>query len=148
MNDQKTEICKVCKKEKSLEEFPTYKSARLKRQVRRHQCNDCERRRAREYWNKHPEQRRKNKLHFYYGISVDDYASLLLKQKGVCAICGNPETRIMYGKVTTLIVDHNHKTGENRGLLCHKCNLTLGTAGDDISVLESAIRYLTFWLNE
>jgi hypothetical protein len=53
------------------------------------------------------------------GITDDDYEALLAAQGGGCAICGNPP------KTRRLHVDHDHKTGKVRGLLCHRCNRAL-----------------------
>lgn len=72
-----------------------------------------------------------------YGITEEQYEELLLAQAGKCAIClCKPRTR-------RLAVDHNHKTGEIRGLLCSRCNHgLLGHAHDSIPVLERALEYL------
>jgi len=77
-----------------------------------------------------------------YGISFEDYESMVLEQKGLCAICNQPETKTLNGKVVRLSVDHDHFTDEVRKLLCSRCNLLLGQANDDISILEMAIKYL------
>jgi hypothetical protein len=69
---------------------------------------------------------RKDALKCLYGLSLDDYASMVQRQGGVCAICGNPP------RVRNLSVDHNHNTGTIRGLLCDKCNLGLGLLGDHL----------------
>jgi hypothetical protein len=53
------------------------------------------------------------------GVSDADYEALLAAQGGGCAICGNPP------KTRRLHVDHDHKTGKVRGLLCHRCNRAL-----------------------
>lgn len=78
------------------------------------------------------------RLQRVYGISLDDYAALFEAQDGRCAICGNrPRKR-------KLAVDHDHKTGAVRGLLCSHCNhKLLGGARDSIDMLQSAIDYLT-----
>ena len=73
-----------------------------------------------------------------YGISLDDYNALLDLQKECCAICGIKQED--FGK--NLFVDHDHSTGEVRGLLCHKCNSGLGMFNDDIKLLHAAIDYL------
>lgn len=73
-----------------------------------------------------------------YGITVEQYEEMLKRQKGGCAICGKRP-----GK-KRLHVDHNHETGQVRGLLCAKCN-------GDLQVLESPGRadalaeYLRLW---
>ena len=62
---------------------------------------------------------RKHALKKLYGISLPEFNSMKRKQKGKCGICG-------IVPASNLCVDHNHKTGEVRGLLCHPCNLALG----------------------
>jgi hypothetical protein len=71
-----------------------------------------------------------------YGVSEGLYQTLLDKQDGRCAICGRlPDKR-------KLGVDHNHETGEVRGLLCQQCNHAIGLLGDDPQRLQAAIDYL------
>lgn len=78
-----------------------------------------------------------------YGIGKDEYENLLREQGGVCAICNNPPS----GKAKNkhLHVDHNHKTGEVRGLLCSHCNAGLGAFREDRQVILKAIDYLNRW---
>lgn len=66
---------------------------------------------------------RNKRLMSLYGITLEQYEQMLTAQNGVCAICG----RIPTGR--SLHVDHNHKTGEVRGLLCHSCNFAIGKRG-------------------
>jgi len=89
-----------------------------------------------------PELLRGYELKRAYGMTVEDYAKMLEKQNGVCAICGKPETHVKNGKIAMLAVDHCHSGGHVRGLLCVNCNLGLGYFKDDAGRLESAIRYL------
>ncbi len=77
-----------------------------------------------------------------YGIGFPAYQQMLLDQKGVCAICEKPETKIENGTIRLLSVDHNHTTGAVRGLLCANCNLAIGYTCDDVTVLQKAIGYL------
>jgi hypothetical protein len=70
-----------------------------------------------------------------YGISVAEYDALLAKQGGVCAICRRRPKR-------RLCVDHCHLTGTIRGLLCHSCNLGLGSMKEDQASLVAALAYL------
>lgn len=77
-----------------------------------------------------------------YHITEDEYNQLFKFQEGTCAICREPETRVTNGKITDLAVDHNHITGRIRGLLCHKCNISLSFFKEDINILERAIHYL------
>ena len=79
-----------------------------------------------------------------YGISQDDYDRLFAEQGGVCAICRKPETaKDRLGRTrTNLSVDHDHRTGAIRGLLCHHCNAALGHVDDDLELLRSLVAYL------
>lgn len=78
-----------------------------------------------------------------YGISIGVYTKLVKDQKNLCGICGNPETVIGRGGVPRqLSIDHDHRTNEVRGLLCHSCNLALGHFKDKPFLLLRAARYL------
>lgn len=70
-----------------------------------------------------------------YGISAQEYSSLLERQNGFCAIC-KKKTK------TKLAVDHCHKSGKVRGLLCFRCNSTLGKVEDSQELLAYFIEYL------
>ena len=72
-----------------------------------------------------------------YGITSEQFDELLAVQDGRCAICGvTPGERAM-------AIDHDHRTGAVRGLLCGPCNSALGLFGDDRARLEAAVEYLT-----
>ena len=84
-----------------------------------------------------------------YGITGKEYDILLESQDMVCAICKKEETHKTNGKrIDMLSVDHNHETNEVRGLLCHRCNVGLGSFNDDLEVLEKAVKYLKCGLSE
>lgn len=89
----------------------------------------------REYRKRHPNIRRKSMYKMRYGITLDEYETMLQRQNGVCAICKN-------GSLCYLTVDHDHATGMVRGLLCKSCNTMLGLAGDSVLILKSAEAYL------
>jgi Recombination endonuclease VII len=72
-------------------------------------------------------------LKYNYGISLDQYNQLVLKQNNKCPIC-NQETK--------LFVDHNHSTGIVRGLICRDCNFALGLLKDSPELFLNAIKYL------
>ena len=80
-----------------------------------------------------------------YGISLKEFKDLLVRQKGVWAICHMPETTVRAGKLMDLAVDHNHQTNQVRGLLCVKCNRALGLLEENKETLLSAIEYLDKW---
>lgn len=86
------------------------------------------------------EREREQNLKRLYGISAAEYEKLLQQQGGRCAICGRTDNGMRHTK--NFHVDHNHATGEVRGLLCGPCNGVLGYAKDDPSVLLQAIAYL------
>lgn len=74
-----------------------------------------------------------------YGLSLKDYDMLLLAQKGVCAICGKPETS---SKRKNLSVDHCHTTGKIRGLLCSPCNLAVGNVNESPEIARKLVSYI------
>lgn len=102
-----------------------------------------------------PEQKAKSKLRSplkilkrwekKYGITLEKYNKMLEKQNYVCAICYKPETAYDSRlKITRkLAVDHCHKTGKIRGLLCNRCNLSIGKFEDNIEIIKSVILYLS-----
>lgn len=73
-----------------------------------------------------------------YGITIQVYNAILHSQNGCCAICGT--TRCLSGN--NLCVDHCHKTGRVRGLLCRKCNSGIGQLEDSTALLKKAIEYI------
>jgi len=90
------------------------------------------------YYQKNKEKLNANrrKQHFLekYDLLPTELAELQKKSKGHCMICRK--------KVEKLCVDHNHRTGEVRGMLCQRCNLALGQFNDDPRLLKSALAYL------
>lgn len=77
-------------------------------------------------------------LKYYFGLTTADYNRILLSQGSRCAICLTDTP----GGKGRFHVDHSHKTGAIRGLLCHHCNTGLGKFGDDLDVLLNAALYL------
>jgi hypothetical protein len=74
-----------------------------------------------------------------YGIEPEEYQRLMALQRGVCAICHEANTP--NGEIPRMLaVDHDHVTGEVRGLLCHGCNYLVGTVESDRG--KRALRYL------
>ena len=84
------------------------------------------------------------KLKVKYGISLEIYTSMWNTQNGKCAICGNPETakHNTTKKIQLLAVDHCHKTGKVRELLCQDCNRGIAKFHEDPKRLQAAIKYL------
>jgi hypothetical protein len=77
-----------------------------------------------------------------YGITIDRYNEMLTEQRGCCALCRKAESNEIKGKVVSLAVDHDHKTGAVRALLCSACNTALGLFNDDTALLDAAKAYL------
>ncbi len=75
-----------------------------------------------------------------YGIGPDDFAAMVKAQDGRCAICRQVPQPDRMGRAFQ--VDHCHKSGKVRALLCTNCNLMLGNGRDDIAILEAGIAYL------
>ena len=92
--------------------------------------------------------RKKNGKHWsrkrLYGITREEYQALIDAQDGACAICGDTKMPIdpRTGHKYDLAVDHDHKTGKVRELLCPNCNNGLGCFKDDPKLLHLAIQYL------
>lgn len=100
---------------------------------------------CRKEWERSPDQKikqianqRKSQLKKLYGLTLEQYNQLFQDQNGKCAICQVHQTDVK----RTFNVDHNHKTGKIRGLLCSLCNSGMGGLQDDIVLLEAAINYL------
>lgn len=94
-----------------------------------------------EYWSRQNHQHKTSRQHTYYinrryGISAAQFENQMIKQGGLCAVCKDPPSS------RRLSIDHDEKTGENRGLLCTRCNVGLGYFRDNIAHLKSAITYL------
>jgi len=81
-----------------------------------------------------------------YRITGEEYARLLESQGGKCAICGKDNVKV--GKSVRMGIDHNHKTGRVRGLLCYHCNQALGQIGDNPAVALKLYEYLAYWAQE
>lgn len=96
------------------------------------------RKRARAYHKKNPEIIKNSWLKSTYGITLKHYEKMLLNQDSKCAICDIHRNDVK----RAFSVDHNHLTGQIRGLLCDKCNLALGHFNEDFSTIIAAAGYL------
>lgn len=80
----------------------------------------------------------KHNLEKSYGVTIEQYNNLFNQQNGMCFICGKHQKDLKQ----RLCVDHNHKTGEIRALLCKRCNSALGHFQDDAELCLKAYNYL------
>ncbi len=89
--------------------------------------------------DKHRDNCRRQLLRGKYGITPADYDAMVVAQGGRCAIClacrADTRGRRFY-------IDHDHSTGKVRGLLCHYCNVGIGSLKDSITVVQDAAAYL------
>lgn len=85
----------------------------------------------------------RNRLKKVYNLSVEEYSKMLEEQNYVCAICKQPETLRdhRYGVIKHLCVDHNHETGQIRGLLCCRCNRAYGKLEESQQIIENMLIY-------
>jgi len=114
-------ICKRCKQNKPKVNFTTNKSTK---DGLNSSCKQCI---------------KDSSLLKKYGISLNGYNALLKSQGFRCALCG---TNKPLGVSGMFVVDHCHKTGVVRGLLCNHCNTGLGKLGDNVETLQRAVDYL------
>ena len=141
MNPQST--CKTCHKTKPIEDFP--KSSVIKGVLyRRTQCRTCwnafKRIHQKTYYHTERGKRAAKNANLYkYGLTLEDYEQLEADQNHVCAICRKPRST---KRCPRLFVDHDHKTGKIRGLLCHHCNAAIGHMMDSPETLRRAAQYL------
>lgn len=142
--------CACCKQMKPVSEFN-----RLRKRFQPY-CRPCghaivearrvERRKTGEatedyrlyYWKK----KKWIKLKSKYGCERATYEALYEQQGGVCAICLQPETQTYKGTLIKLALDHDHGTGEIRGLLCKSCNLAIGKFKENVEIVRRAVDYL------
>jgi hypothetical protein len=142
--------CTTCNTEKELSEFG---KCRQNPDGYKYACKACTNAKHREWLENNPHQRRKyvnrkkkryannpelyrdSRLKNMYGITLEDYNSKLEEQEGKCAICKCTQEKNFH-------VDHNHETGQVRGLLCSHCNHMIGKAKEDVQILKEGVRYL------
>jgi len=145
-----TKICTDCGEPKDFSEFSPRKHGK---NGLNSQCKSCRSKDAREYrlenkekyiennrnWRKNNPGKYSKRTRGYvlkrYGISEEEYDEIFEKQSGVCAICKDKPTG-------TLHIDHDHVTGKVRGLLCHRCNTSMGLMKENKDNLGNMIDYL------
>ena len=136
-------VCTKCKQKKPVGDFYSGRATRYKDGYP--QCKICIAKKNKQWRRKNKERIKylsRKQILKGYGLTPDQYDILLESQNGVCAICGKPETRVLKGKLCELAVDHDHKTGRVRGLLCVRCNLGIGSFGDSSELTQKAVEYL------
>ena len=105
---------------------------------------DSKLQKSREWHAKNKDKVRDRQLKRKFGIGLKDYNDLFMKQDGCCALCG---THALTQRFENFAVDHCHKTGKVRGLLCIGCNTALGKLGDNEEGLLKALGYVRGTVN-
>ena len=118
--------CRSCHNKIQREKYNSDPMQKIKRQLRAGRAKE-----------KNPESKRRSELKRLYKISLEQYVEIFISQGEVCAIC-KQECKTK----KSLSVDHNHKTGKVRGLLCNRCNRALGMFQDSKILLIRAAEYL------
>ena len=144
-SDQLMLICSKCKASKPETEF--YPEPRnTKRNGRESRCSQCSREKVTKYRELNAEkvkhQQRISKRKKLTNFTNEVYEATLEEQGGVCAICGTDKP----GGRGTFHADHDHSTGQTRGVLCHSCNVGLGHFLDNADLLQAALDYLNKYL--
>lgn len=148
-----TKTCPRCNETKTIDKF--HKRARSTDGLHIY-CKQCRKElwaespRGREYNRRYYREKlltdrfynRKRKRFHRYGLTDENFIAMYDRQNGLCAICQEPETSVIYGRPKTLAIDHNHESGEVRGLLCSNCNNGLGRFRDDADLLYRAAEYV------
>lgn len=137
--------CTICGETKPLDRY----YSRGDRKGLRAECKDCNRatravwyqehkdeqkQRVSSWMKRNPEKRRAYHLKSAYGITQADYERMHAEQEGRCGICFEPHD--------VLMVDHNHDTNKVRGLLCRKCNRSIGQLGENPETLRRAAAWV------
>jgi hypothetical protein len=129
-----SKVCSKCKVDKPLDSFGKRKASKDGLQ---HSCKECrEVSRKKTYC---PDKAANLSLKSKFGMTLEDYDTMLEQQGGCCKVCGTDEPGCGNGRFN---VDHNHATGEVRGLLCSGCNKGIGHLKDSPDVLLKAAAYL------
>jgi len=130
--------CKSCVKLFNREHYEKNRRERIANQKEYYLANAESIKQYKKEWRKqNPELIREYYLERHYGITVKQFDELLEKQKGNCAICFSELPKSHHTHV-----DHDHKTGAVRGILCHGCNTGIGLFKENVTSLQSAIQYL------
>jgi recombination endonuclease VII len=140
MRDGHRNDCKKCNLAAKAARYAKNPEAH-KARVKKWQQENSERLNAyRRRYRSRPERKRADRnghLMRKFGITVEDYERMLEKQGGGCKICHDPPP-----ENGSLHVDHDHKTGKVRSLLCLKCNNAIGAFGEHYELFQAAADYV------
>jgi DNA-directed RNA polymerase subunit RPC12/RpoP len=129
--------CTQCKKEKSENDFYIRKN-RLNSKGRLSECKECTKSRNSKRYKKDPDLINDMRAAKTYGLTLEQVQEMREKSGGICSIC-NREGKHHHKR---LVIDHDHKTGKVRDLICSTCNSMIGWCGEDTQTLQNLIDYL------
>ena len=129
--------CSTCGAIKPLDKYPKNKQCKSGRSGK---CKDCVSKYKAQWREANPASHRAHHLRTKYGLSIEGFNQLLEIQNYTCLLCDHKHVENC--QKNALRVDHNHRTGEVRGLLCKECNSGMGLLGDNPERLRAAARYL------
>ena len=140
MTTKTHKTCLACKEIKPISEFyQNNRSDHKKGRSWNPRCKPCVNLIARNNYD--PKLRKSHMLKYNYGITIDEFTNKLIEQENSCAICKGKEP----GGNGDFYVDHNHSTGQVRGLLCSWCNFMIGHSRESVDILKAGIQYLKKW---
>ena len=144
--------CRICKEDKDKSEMK--KESRNTKLGYTNMCKDCMVDYAKSYRQDNKDKIKEKKDNYYrsekgqevarrgnlkkFGLDFDGYDALLKQQDYRCAVCGIEESKLK----KKLCIDHNHTTGNVRGLLCPNCNMALGLLKDNKDNISNLLNYL------
>jgi hypothetical protein len=152
-----TKICKSCKIEKNIENYRFIRHNKNGTKLYKARCEECYNMHYKEKYRKKTtkerseiykrriqglsfEDRKKIRLKYRFGLSLDEYNDRIKIQNNKCFLC----EKIFEGTgaYKSANVDHDHKTGKIRKLLCSRCNQVLGLVDENLKLLKEMILYL------
>ena len=135
----KEKTCTRCQETKPLTEFYRRKD-RPNGTGYASECKECIKARMSKRYHDDPARMADLAACRAYGLTMDELTAMREKANGICPACGKSEKEQgHYGK---LVIDHCHKTGKVRGLICNKCNTILGLCNDNIDILQGLTQFM------
>jgi len=128
-------ICPSCKLDKPISNY--WKG--------QYSCIECTKEKQKNRWaSRSPKKRLEQHLKYKYSVTISELEDTLKEQNNNCAICESelPDLLVYKDRRRGYAIDHNHNTGEFRGVLCLECNTLLGMAKENKNILLAAIDYL------
>ncbi len=141
----------TCSKCGELKPFSEFHKLKAQKNGHRPDCKACHQVMKKAYNPKRNIKRKQNpryqeknlesNLRTAYGITLEEYNALVFQQSGVCKVCKQLPTETS-NQTNRLVVDHCHKTGRVRGLMCPNCNCALGHLKESVQLCQELAQYI------